>query len=520
MKKKNKEIKHNKLMRRTFKRKIFTALAAVCVCICTVMALYMSYSPVVNGVTLGETGLKEVYAVGTQLRIPVANLVVDGKGYNVQPTVYFPDGTAYQDKDITLNESGKYRLEYSLETNGKTYTETKYFNVFEYTASNLSTGQPLRYFSDENYAEKGLRFELKAAETVRYNKVIDISDATKNDVLLSVDATPSVVGAVVARDLFIRLTDAFDSENYITIRIRRAHERDNNQNFSYIMASYGEEELAGYGGADGTYLYTNGIFPDYGTGIANGLNGNWNLAGTSHIVLNYDYAENTLYLNGTQKIINFASDFEDSEFKGFTQGKVLISVWAEKFQSDISAIPFGGVFLDVYGENLAENVSEDGTVSLLNELETVAPEVDFGEYGSIENIPEAMVGFPYRIYDYNVFSLYGNEKSNVAVYYGYNSNTRYKLPIYDGAFIPEYDGMHTIVYSVTDRFGNYTETLVEVYARKNEGAHFNVNIDKEEYSDYTQGTVGIGVPIPGAEAVTYSGNLGNVKLDVSVKHSD
>ena len=499
-------------------KKTFIINAALLLSLCcffTAVVFGISGVFAADNTAVSDTGIEEKYNIGEELVIPKGTVTVNGQEYEVQPIVYYPDGKALAQSVISLDQLGKYTLEYTVEVNGKIYTEKVEFYVYDYLFVNSATGQPLKYGSKEDYDAEGILFSICPSEKILYNNIIDLNTYGPNDVLIKLDATPAEKGVPEARDLYVRLTDVYNPDNYITFRNRRAPTIED-QNASYITASYGNNPLSGW---SGTTLYQG--HENYGAGGWNGLNGNWDE--TSPVEVRFDYANKTMYtyvekFNSLNKVVNFSEDFGDNVWSGFTTGEVYLSIWADTYATSNILEPFNGIILEIDRQDLSDGISEDGTVPSVEINETKAPEIIFGEYENEYNIPDAMVGYSYKVFDSKFYSVYGAEKVSTHVYYGYNSSSRFEVPIDNGYFTPEIDGVYTIVYSLTDRFGNSENTLLDVYARKYSSDGIKLTVAGVE--NHSTGFAGYPFTIPSSDDISVSGNLGNVTVSVSAKHSE
>ncbi len=475
-------------------------------------------------VNLAPSVLQSEYAYGTVIDVPAGQLTVGDESFTVQPTVRTPQGTVRELTQLSLDEVGQYTLEYSVVKDGKYYSATDSFVVYDYTFSNSVTNAPLTYqkavyteiTSGNQTAEveiDGLAFSLKPSETVQSSQILNLNGCTKEDVLISIEATPVVNGVPDANELYVRFTDIYDENNHITAKIKR-DPQDPDVDYSYVFGSYGAQP----------YLsYYNGIAQEhanYGTSIRNGMIGEW-IQGHTAIDLFYDYEEKALYTRGgsgnPELVINFAQDFATA-WQGFTTGEVYLTVWADAYETVDTTKPYNGMIMELYGTDLTAGMQENDPVSLYRVQETKAPSIDFGEYKFQKDIPDGMVGHPYSVFGSYGYSIYVQEEPQVRVYYGYYSSSRYVLEIENGAFVPQHDGMHTIEYIVTDIFGNKATKLVDVYVRKDVGKNFTLRV--EDYEGYQTGMTGESVALPTVESVETEGQLGNVRIDVKAIHAD
>ncbi len=489
---------------------------------------FLNSKVAVADVSLAPTTLQAEYARGSVIDIPKGELSVGEDSFTVQPTVQTPDGRVGKLTQLSLDEIGEYVLEYSTFQDGKYYSATSSFCVYDYTYYNGTTNEPLSYQkatytninADDTTTEveiEGLAFSIKPSEVVRSSQILNVKGLTKEDALISIEATPVVSGTPDARELYVRFTDVYDETNHITVIIRRAPDEGRIKDYSYCYASYGSQPYLGWSYDDPSSVFE---YPQYTFGVRNGMKGEWE-KGHVAIDIYYDDNEKAIYMpeasGSKEMLVSFAEDFA-KPWKGFTTGEVYLSMWAEMYETVDNTKPYEGMITGLHGQDITAGLTEGENVPLYKVTETQAPSIDFGEYKTQENIPDGMVGHPYSVYDGYGSSIFVKETPSVKVYYGYYSSSRYVLPLKDGAFVPQHDGVHTIEYTAKDVFGNEAKKLVDVYVRKDAGKNFT--LDVENYEDYQTGKAGETFYLPTLEAVTVSGNLGNAHVEVVAKHED
>lgn len=462
------------------------------------------------------------YTIGSEIVIPKGTIEVGGKEYTVSPKIYCPDGKILVQDKLLIEQTGKYTLEYSAEDGGKTYSSTKEFYVYDYLLVNSKTQQPLVVKTNEQYDIKGAHFSICPEEQVVYNKVINLNDYTSKNTLIKLDATPTEKGKGEARQLYFRLTDAYDETNYITFRLRRYPEGQPNLDYGSFMASHGTLAMRGWGG-DTLYV---GNEVNWGAGFENGFLGNdKDIYGRTlcAVEVRFDYDNKTLYSYGgangqysLQKIVNFDEDFGIDAWKGFTTGEAKLTMWAVDYATSNVLLPFNGVIMKIDGNDFTKKAVEENSIALNKVDKVAAPVVNFGEYETALKIPSAMVDHPYKIFDSLIRPLYGEVSTYTRVYYGYNTSTRYEVPVIDGAFTPDNDGLYTIVYAAVDKFGNYAESTVDVYAYPATAADIVVTVPN--YTDFASGDIGRVFDLVAIEDVETKNNFGAVKITISAKH--
>lgn len=460
-----------------------------------------------------DVELKSQYTVGQTIEIPKGKVIIDENEVEVSPIVFFPDGTSYGSSTVKLNQTGKYTIEYSVEKDGKFYSKIKEFQVYDHTILNTTTQEPLKYLHNEQYDATGVHFSVCPNQKVVYNKIFDISDYGIEDSIIKIDAIPTEKGVGEARDLIILITDAYDEDNYITVRIRRGPPSEDQDN-AYVTAAHNGNALSGWAK---TTLYQG--HSNYGSGFKNGLRGNWEV--TSPIDIRIDYETKDIYTyherkEGLSKVVNLANDFGDFGWNGFTTGEVKVTIWADTYATTNILQPFNGIIYEIGGENFSKLSNEEGVIAPYVVEKTNAPIVDFEEYGSADKIPNAMVGFAYKLFDTNYNSLFGQEKFFTRVYYGYQTSTCYEVPVENGYFTPDNEGVYTIVYTAIDRFGNRADTNVDVYAKLDEGKWLEVTVPN--YENYTNGTYGFDFDLVPTKDVVVDGAFGSVDVSITARH--
>ncbi len=484
------------------------ALAMVCF-VCSVVSMVGYAEP-----TLSNVEILDQYNIGQEIELGDGTLTVGGQDYVVKPKVVYPDGTAYSNNNLTLNQLGKYSVVYEVEVGGKYYSQVKQFNVYDYLFTNSVSGETFYYGKDtqakladsEVETIRGLRFDLTPGEQLKYNKVINLNNYESDDTLIKLEAVPEETQVRDASVLFILLTDVYDPTNVVTIRIRKAPDSPNN-NYSYIQAIFGNNKLE---------YYTNGRYY-YGKGFDNGLNGR--TKSTAHIDLRFDYASKSVYSYNTVRsglvlVRDLVNEFGNNPWGGFTTGEVWLSLYASSYASTDTSKPFHGMILEIDGQDLTQK--EEGTFSSSVVTTTNAQNVVYGEYETAENVPNAMVGYSYKVFDSEHRSIYGGEKLYTNVYYGYTSSSRYEVPVVNGYFTPDKIGVYTIVYTVVDVFGNVSETKLDVTALPDDG--YGIYVEVPGYENYTSGNVGEKVDLVSASDIITEGNFGFVDVTVTAIH--
>ncbi len=464
----------------TIKKKITVSLAALAA-VAALSAGIASSVVLADEGTLSEVSYKTQYLMNETLALQDATIAYGGKNYDATAILHYPNGKTCALETAVLTEQGEYTVEYKALVENKAISKTVKFTVlgdrygFEGSGSVSYGATPYL----EGY--EGLNVSLDRNSTFVYNQVIDVSDNTYAADVIRFYVTPSIVGEREVSAIFVRLTDAYDPDNYIVVRYRHVPNADN---WTYISAGANGQPSTGVSptntpGAD-TVEFEGKLYrmwqnhQYYGHGMASSFTGlcpgNYNV---EHDKIGWTFARNyqrfaldyeskkvhAQAVDETSREATLVTDLDDDVFfegnlwQGFTTGEVILSMYAEGYQG--AAFNFFVTTID------GQPVASDGVVN------TIAPlvEVDFGEGLSQETLPQAIVGRPYNVFNATARDEYeGEVPCNALVWYNYNNSARTLVSVNDGKFIPTRKGTYTIEYTATDSFGNKGRRLVEIEA--------------------------------------------------------
>lgn len=495
---------------KTFK-KVIVALLAVMALFCFIASVTV-YRLGKADATLSGVNFSDKYVVNTEIELPEGTVSVGGTNKKASPVIYLPDGSAYSAEKVTLSQKGKYTVEYAAEISGKTYTVQKSFIVNDYVYSNSVTGEGFSYVDNT-----GVKFDIRPGEKFNYNAIVDLNDNTKEDTLIKLDLLPAAVGTADVNMLYITLTDINDADNVVTICLKKGP-NDGSAYASYITSGFGDEALLAHGVVEGANVIIKEP-SSYGFEFTNSFAGKFDEVEQSAFDLRFDYDKKQLWAKDGDKlemVCDYAKDFSEI-WLGFTTGEAILSVWADKYVSADVSKPISGIVMDIDGVDLKAATATDGTSLPAEITKAPAPVVDFGSYGSAKNIPNAMVGYAYKLFDADVTSIYGNEKLSTRVYFGYNTSTRYEVSVINGRFTPDIEGVYSIVYRCEDAFGNVSETIVDVKAVANTLDAIEVTVPG--YADHDECNVGNALELVPLSEVTVENNLGNYELSIIAKNA-
>lgn len=442
---------------------LLTALCIVLVC--------LAFLPTQSSVTYAESEaviiegeLNSGYVRGQTITIPKANVVVGSESYEAEKfKVVTPSGSAYGKKQLVLNETGIYTIYYYKTLENVVWQGSKTLKVVD-TAYTIGTGSTAAYGTNEkmNSDVFGLNVALAVGEKFEYNIPINLTDKTNAFEILRFYAMPLSQGSCDANEIFIQLTDAYDSTNVVTIRVQHADFEANGVGYfgkTHIMAKAGNQSFTGMEitGIGTTYPLWNGN--RYVKNVERyGMKSNCSLTaeggyGKNPFYLSMDYEAREVYsserFNKSYGAPNIVADLDNSNFfselwGGFTTGECYLSIYTSSFVQS----HFNFFITNIAGNDLFETeVSSQTKPSII---------VD----GVVDDV-YAIVDEPFKIFSsYAMDVNKGIVDCNVEVLY----NNTADVYVYDGKFTPKREGKYVIKYSVEDLYGNYVEKIYSVYA--------------------------------------------------------
>lgn len=477
---------------------------------------------------LSEVSIKSAYPVETTLEIPQAVFTLKDEEKEAHTILHMPDGKAEHLDEVVLSQTGEYTLEYSVYFNGRRYSESFSFDVYTqiYTIKNTKQGSA-SYHADYAFTEydgsisslTGLFVELPAGAEFRFNKLIDFSDKSAQDAFVKFAIIPNEIGTIDARYMYLVLTDAHDSNNYVTMSLHDMEyaavqygQKDNYDNMrkywysfvtSYAKAGSNYQTLTGLNGEkpDSSINYGAMFGPsfhgvtemDYHTGLSKKL-----FAQDGFKSVSLDYETKEIYI-GNHLIIDLDStEYFTELWSGFTTGEAYLSLYFGEYSDTDSARVF---IEDIDGNDLSNTDFYD----------VDAPKITVDEPD--EGIYDGLVGLEYPIFSANALDSYdGTVPVKTSVYYNYYSNYRQLVDIKDEKFIPDREGFYSLIYSAEDTSGNQTTQIVTVFVvEKSEDIKFVLADSPKEVS--------VGQRVEIAKA-TVENVFGKCKTQISVTCGD
>ncbi len=487
------------------KRLLLALIACVLFAACGVgFGLAQTVSKVAADVVVQDAMIREEYAIGQRFTIPKAKLS-DGKqtvdseyGYLV-----FPNGKATDLSPVTLDQEGKYRLIYNGTIDGKAVSAEIGFSVRKQIYSVGSEKSSAKYGShDLVQSREGIVIKLENKDVFQYNRIIDLSDNTANDVLIRFFVVPTTIGSPDVGRIKVRFTDIYDESNYVTLNFKN----HSNQGTwadpqTYISAGAADQPDSGWENYPGNFSLHQG--DDFGFPVWFSMTGTpsgYKKLGEEFITLYYDNAEKQIFtagqiFSGSNMVVDLDdAEYFDSPWKGFTTGEVRMTVFGENYQA--SALNL--VITEIDGQKPARDLAD-------HEPPMIA--VDTSGYEK-NALPYALVGKEYLVFAGTAFDKYDGDCAVVtSVYYNYGTEKQTVCDVKDGVFTPKRAGTYTLVYTATDLCGNKSVEKLTVNAVAESGLSVVLK------GAVTEGATGESVRL--LESVNVSNPSGNVTYTVS-----
>lgn len=447
-------------------------------------------------VVLNGSEISETYEFGATFTAPSAKINFNGEEYDATlSSVVYPDGKGYKDNSYLLSMAGQYTVIYSANVDGNDVVASVTFMVsgkaFEVSGENSSayygsidrtdaSGNVLYEEGTENkLTTEGIIVSLSAGDSFTYKKPIDLKDKTKYDQILELYALPEILGKADARILKVKLIDAYDQNNFVeVVTYGNYGDEDELDGWAlYSGARANNQPITGlhfYANAGSrTFTYQGQLYTLNKNIVYNSANGypsyEFSLAaargyGDAEYSLSMDYAEKQIFgckQKDCDRPISSSSNgmiidldepmFFDELWQGFTTGEVYVNISAENYVSS----SFNFIITDILDEDL-ENTEF---------VDQVSPWIDIN-FPEGDNVPSAIVGEEYKIFEAQAFdAINGKIAPRVVVYRNYHSSNPVMMKVDSGAFVPDKEGLYTILYKAVDRSGNVCEEKIDVYSK-------------------------------------------------------
>ena len=391
------------------------------------------------------------YFVGDRISVPEVKAYLNGQSYDMEAVIRTPDGALYSNASMALPECGNYTFVYSVEIDGVQYVKEEPFSVYDGTENMFTTEFASVTYGASKYHNGlvGLNVETSANGVLTLNRLIDISELTKDNLLFDILVTPTVAGTAEFTTLLVTLTDANNPENYVVFRARDAY--TNSYQKTFMQGRADNQQFAGYSYTDGA-LQTADMSGTVIEHSFNGHNAAWYYPVYNNTIkVCYDNAEKAMYVpnqSGGEYLVT--ADFDDPAFftniwNGFTSDKVKLSI-------SVDGVVTKAHFLikSILGYDFSTAYQKD----------EIAPEI---AVEVPEKMPFAKVGTAYSLFNWVSKDTNTIVDEGVKVYL--DAENKREIPVVDGKFVPILAGNYTVEYYAEDSSGNMAYKTFVVTAK-------------------------------------------------------
>lgn len=498
------------------KKKWIIGLLASVICLgCTAVALTVNTQAQAASLD-ASVAFEKSYALQTEIPVPSSKITYEGKEYDANVKILYPDGSAslVTGESVKAVQSGVYTVVYYTVVDGKYVSVEKQFSVKNSAVTFTGDKSSYYYGAHSKYAttKEGLVVNVVAGETMQYNRIINLNELDGESVF-SMFVTPESEPKADASRIHITFTDVYDASNSVTVRLKWAGNGTEgwSNNNTYCDAKWSEQDKfvgleattnpTGVVVAGGRYAVSrNG---EYGSPIyfsmAGYIDSKYSLGDIEYGVA-FDLENGLVYSNTetTTKLITQLNNslLYTSLWEGFTTGEVFMSVSGANYEGG----SLGLVFTDIAGHDLTADSFEVTTKPVVW--------AELAGYGE-KNLPYAIVGKKYKIFEGSAYDVYdGNLTPTVKVFYGYHSNQPTRVGVENGCFKPTRAGVYTIEYSAVNANGIEGRYTVDVEAVKTDET-LSISLDGK----LTEG--GIGQTLKVAESYALSNPSGETSVQIT-----
>ena len=224
-------------MKMTRLKKLFISLLAVIALVCTMVSFTVFATTGTATLTQveNEDVLTDDWSFGASVLLPTGTLSLGEEDQPATVTVVYPDGKTSTAKEFVLSVEGIYTVKYEATFGGENYCveqEVKVAKDLFHVTSSASSVEYVNYVYKEHATEQyaserasmynssveGLQVKLAPGDEFQFSRVIDVSKLTKTDDIIRIVLAPNDIGVKDISDFSIKLTDAYDPTNFVTIK--------------------------------------------------------------------------------------------------------------------------------------------------------------------------------------------------------------------------------------------------------------------------------------------------------------
>ena len=494
-------------MKKRMKSFLLTGAFSLAVSICASVGI-IALAEQTSGLGLQEPLVEQV-KIGEVVSIPDYYAEVGGEKVKATANITTPSGVVYSGSKFNATEGGRYIVEYTI--NGQVvYTDDCLAVIGSMDLLKPNALASIEEIADFKYspdeAFKGVVANVQSGGTITFDREIEMTTLTKDDVLFRATVEPSVQGEADFQQMVLTFADVEDNATYFKIVISDGHaDGASPKHLVYISGGANGQTSGGLNYGKGAPVFNFNEFHDlYGTSVPSTFRAEaYNGYSLYAVTLYYDAIENSIYANSYEeqplKVVDFddPSIFGGNVWSGFKSGKAKLTVSFVEVKDSGKVI-----FNEIGGVSLSEE----------NVVDNVAPEL-FVDLGKELKAPNAVLGTEYTIFPCVVKDFFDkNVKIDTAVSFNnIFTGEESDVLVSDGKFIVDKLGTYTIRYTATDYTGNQSqvEYSFECIACADE-------IVLTGIADNFSATALELLELPSMNTVRAFGGNGSLKIDVRV----
>lgn len=483
------------------KKKSIVAAVALSCCISAVTGV--AFAPQIASADAQDATLKSEYILGTD----DAKDILIPKKENATAYITVPSGITYRVGDkFTPADEGQYKVTYKTPTAAGVEEECKTFLVckqkYSVGSARSSVSYGYRSYGEYTVTQRGqtVLASIGSADKFSYAEIVDLAELN-GEAFFEFFVTPENIGTPDAQRIDIVLTDAYDSENFITISVKKGTSRTAGEAWaeknSYITGNAPSQVPTGLETGKNKDIEIDGVSyqihksDEWGANIPFALPGNPEYPnnnnpeniGKETLALSFDVKTNSIYANGKMVTALSNEDLYGADvWKGFTDGKCFLTVSASNYNASAVNLAIVGLGANSTADNPAF-ATENNKFA-----DTNAPEitVHYGD-GTPTVYPSAIVGKSYDLFEATAIDDYSHNLTiGTAVYYSYGLENEVSVDCAGGKFVPFKVGEYAIVYTASDAYGNEGKEIIRITAEGEDAEPMKVAV--EEIPDALAGT--------------------------------
>lgn len=425
------------------KRKIYLSLFAVLSAFFLTLAMISYLAMADNEQYLMAGSIKQEYSLGESISIPECSLDIGGELYLMDYSLIYPDGRVSKYKNSRLDAVGNYIINYTYEKNGQVYNKDVSFEVVFNDYSQLFSCSDTVEISSNvtvndwaDFAVNGVNAKFYGYGTLKYNHVINLADSDIYSYFIEYIANVTSDGNSEIDSITFTLTDVNNENNYVTIIASNASRIGP---YHYQLMTAAACDLYTPLGYSISYNAANTNGAALRSSLYGNMKGTYN---TNVSRLSYVPSEKQIWMRAYPEYSPLLClDLDNTDyiekndiFMGFSTDLVYLSM-------DVkcrSGVPLANMLISSIG-----GMSLSGNDNVLPS--TVNFSIDTLGY-EIDDLPTAVVGKGYPVFDFVAYDDYGREINDVNVIVCYGSEDGQSVAIKDKSFVPTVAGDYYIKF--------------------------------------------------------------------------